>query len=136
MGPRGGDELNLVLRGRDYGWPKIGYGEEYSGEPIHEKTQAPGLEQPVYYWDPVISPSSLLIYSGRLFTEWKGNFLIGALSRECLVRLVLRDDRVIGEERLLTDRDERIREVVEDRDGALWLLTDEHDGKLLKLTPG
>jgi glucose/arabinose dehydrogenase len=134
MGPRGGDELNLIERGKDYGWPTIGYGEEYSGERIHEKTQAQGLEQPVYYWDPVISPGALTIYSGDLFPEWKGNFLIAGLSSEALVRLALKDDRVVGEERLLADRGDRIREVVQGPEGALYLLTD--DGKLLKLTPG
>lgn len=133
MGPRGGDELNLVERGKDYGWPTIGYGEEYSGEPIHEKTQAPGLEQPVYYWDPVISPGALTIYSGDLFREWKGNFLVAGLSSQALIRLVLDNDRVVGEERLLTDRGDRIREVVEGPEGAVYLLTDE--GDLLKLTP-
>jgi aldose sugar dehydrogenase len=135
MGPRGGDELNLIERGKDYGWPTIGYGEEYSGLPIHEKSQQKGLEQPVYYWDPVISPSGLTIYSGDLFPEWKGNFFIGGLSSEALVRLVLRDDRVVGEERLLTDLDERIRDVVQGPDGALYLLTDDDDGKLLRVTP-
>jgi aldose sugar dehydrogenase len=135
MGPRGGDELNLIERGKDYGWPTIGYGEEYSGEPIHERTRGEGLEQPVYYWDPVISPSGLTIYSGDLFPEWKGDFLIGGLSSKALVRLVLEKDRVVGEERLLMDREARIREVVEGPDGALYLLTDEDDGELLKLTP-
>ena len=135
MGPRGGDELNLIGRGKDYGWPTIGYGEEYSGKRIHEATQLPGLEQPVYYWDPVISPSSLTIYSGRLSAEWKGSFFIGGLSRKVLVRLVLENDRVVGEERLLGEREERIREVVEGPEGALYLLTDESAGKLLKLTP-
>jgi aldose sugar dehydrogenase len=135
MGPRGGDELNLVERGKDYGWPTIGYGEEYSGKPIHKTTQAPGMEQPVYYWDPVISPSGLTIYSGDLFAEWKGNFLIGGLSSQALVRLVVEDDRVVGEERLLTDLGARIREVVQGPDGALYLLTDAGNGKLLKLTP-
>jgi glucose/arabinose dehydrogenase len=135
MGPRGGDELNLVLKGKDYGWPTIGYGEEYSGEPIHQATQAPGLEQPVYYWDPVISPGALTIYTGELFPEWKGNFFIAGLSSEALVRLTLKDDRVVGEERLLADRGERIREVVQGPDGALYLLTDGSNGKLLKLTP-
>ena len=133
MGPRGGDELNLVMAGKDYGWPKIGYGEEYSGERIHETTQAPGLEQPVYYWDPVISPGALAIYSGDLFKEWKGNVLIAGLSSKALIRLVLKGDRVVGEERLLTDRDERMREVVQGPDGALYLLTD--GGELLKLAP-
>jgi len=133
MGPRGGDELNLVERGKDYGWPTIGYGEEYSGEPIHRSTQAPGLEQPVYYWDPVISPGALAIYSGDLFPEWKGNFLIAGLSSQALIRLELEGDRVVGEERLLTDRGARVREVVEGPDGAVVLLTD--DGDLLELRP-
>lgn len=135
MGPRGGDELNRVERGKDYGWPTIGYGEEYSGEPIHQTTQAPGLEQPVYYWDPVISPGALTIYSGALFPEWKGSFFVAGLSSRALVRLVLKDDRVVGEERLLADRGDRIREVTQGPDGALYLLTDGSNGKLLKLTP-
>jgi aldose sugar dehydrogenase len=136
MGPRGGDELNLVQKGKDYGWPTIGYGEEYSGKPIHARTQAPGMEQPVYYWDPVISPCGMLFYSGSLFPEWKDNVFIGGLSSQALVRLVLKGDRVVGEERLLTDLGSRIREVVQGPDGALYVLTDEDDGKLLKLTPG
>jgi glucose/arabinose dehydrogenase len=135
MGPRGGDELNLVERAKDYGWPTIGYGEEYSGAPIHKTTQAPGMEQPVYYWDPVISPSGMAFYSGKLFPEWRGNFFIGGLSSKALVRLVLREDRVIGEERLLTDLNARIREVVQGPDGALYLLTDAENGQLLKVTP-
>lgn len=136
MGPRGGDELNLVERGKDYGWPTIGYGEEYSGASIHEATQAPGLEQPVYYWDPVISPGALTIYSGELFPEWRGNFLIAGLSSKALIRLALKDDRVVGEERLLTDRTTRMREVVQGPDGAVYLLTDGGSAKILKLTPG
>lgn len=135
MGPRGGDELNLVERAKDYGWPVIGYGEEYSGSSIHETTQAPGMEQPVYYWDPVISPSGLTIYSGALFPEWKGDFFIGGLSSKSLVRLELENDRVVGEERLLSDRDARIREVVEGPDGALYVLTDDSDGELLRIAP-
>lgn len=135
MGPRGGDELNLVERGKDYGWPTIGYGEEYSGERIHRSTQARGMEQPVYYWDPVIAPSGLTIYSGTLFPEWRGDFLIGGLASTALVRLVVRGDRVVGEERLLTDRGERIREVVQGPDGAIYLLTDHENGRLLKITP-
>jgi glucose/arabinose dehydrogenase len=136
MGPQGGDELNLVAKGKDYGWPTIGYGEEYSGAKIHESTQAPGLEQPVYYWDPVISPSGMVIYSGAAFPEWKGNIFIGSLSKKALVRLVVDNDRVVGEEHLLTeDVDERIRDVVEGPDGALYVLTDERNGKLLALRP-
>ena len=135
MGPRGGDELNLIQRGKDYGWPSIGYGEEYSGQPIHKTTQAPGMEQPAYYWDPVIAPSSLTIYSGKRFPEWGGNLLIGGLASEALIRLVIRGDRVVGEERLLTDRHERIRDVAEDSEGTIYLLTDDENGRLLKLTP-
>jgi glucose/arabinose dehydrogenase len=136
MGPRGGDELNLIERGKDYGWPTIGYGEEYSGARIHASTTGPGMEQPVYYWDPVISPSGMVIYSGDLFPGWKGNVLVGALSDRALVRLVLEGGRVVGEERLLTSLRARIREVVQGPDGALYLLTDDSDGKLLRVTPG
>jgi glucose/arabinose dehydrogenase len=135
MGPRGGDELNLVEAGKDYGWPTIGYGEEYSGDRIHETTQAPGLEQPVYYWDPVISPSGMTIYDGDLIPEWRGNFFIGGLSVRALVRLVVKDDRVVGEEWLLRDLKQRIREVVQGPDGALYVLTDDEDGRLLRIAP-
>ncbi len=135
MGPRGGDELNLVAPGKDYGWPTIGYGEEYSGRPVGKGiTQAPGMEQPVYYWDPVIAPSGMAIHSGKLIPEWRGNVFIGGLVSQALVRLVMKDDRVVGEERLLTDRNERFRDVVEGPDGALWLLTDD-SGKLLRVAP-
>jgi glucose/arabinose dehydrogenase len=135
MGPRGGDELNLVERGKDYGWPTIGYGEEYSGGTIHKTTQAPGMEQPVYYWDPVISPGALMIYSGDLFPEWKGNFFIAGLSSKALIRLVLENDRVIGEERLLASRGTRIRDVVQGPDGSVYVLTDGGGAKVWKLTP-
>jgi glucose/arabinose dehydrogenase len=135
-GPKGGDELNLVKKGHDYGWPTITYGEEYSGKPIGASlTQAPGMEQPVYYWDPVIAPSGVTIASGKLFPEWRGNVLTGGLAGQALVRLVLVDDKVIGEERLLTERKERIRDVVEGPDGAIWLLTDGAKGKLLRVVP-
>jgi glucose/arabinose dehydrogenase len=135
MGPRGGDELNLIEAGKNYGWPVIGYGEEYSGARIHETTQAPGMDQPVYYWDPVISPGALTIYSGDLIPEWRGNFFIAGLSSRALVRLVVDHDRVRGEERLLTDRNTRIREVVQGPEGALYVLTDDADGQLLQLRP-
>jgi glucose/arabinose dehydrogenase len=135
-GPQGGDELNLIQKGHDYGWPSITYGEEYSGKPISESaTQAKGMEQPVYYWDPVIAPSGMVFHSGRMFPEFKGNILIGGLRSTALVRLVLKADKVVGEERLLTDRKQRIRDVVEGPDGALYLLTDDANGKLLKVTP-
>ena len=135
-GPKGGDELNLVARGKDYGWPTIGYGEEYSGKPIGRSlTTTPGMEQPVYYWDPVIAPSGLVIVSGKLFPQWRGNMLTGGLASKSLVRLVMRDDKVVGEERLLADRKDRIRDVVEAPDGAIWLLTDADNGKLLRIVP-
>ncbi|OJH37251.1 PQQ-dependent sugar dehydrogenase [Cystobacter ferrugineus] len=135
MGPKGGDELNRPEAGKDYGWPTIGYGEEYSGAPIHQSPQAPGMEQPMYYWDPVIAPSGMTIYTGDLFPEWKNNVFIGGLASQALVRLMMRNDLVVGEERLLTERKERIREVVQGPEGALYLLTDATNGKLLKLTP-
>ena len=135
-GPAGGDELNLIARGKDYGWPTIGYGEEYSGKPINEnRTQAPDMEQPVYYWDPVIGPSGMVFHSGKGAPEFKGNAFIGGLRVQSLVRLVLQNDRVVGEERLLTDRKERVRDVIEGPAGALYLLTDSPEGKLLKVTP-
>jgi len=136
MGPRGGDEINLIVKGKNYGWPVIGYGEEYSGQPIHKTTQQDGMEQPVYYWDPVISPGALAIYSGDLFPEWKGNLFVAGLSSKALIRLTLDNDRVTGEERLLTDRQDRIRDVTQGPDGALYVLTDGDNGKLLKITPG
>ncbi|RKH91457.1 PQQ-dependent sugar dehydrogenase [Corallococcus sp. AB045] len=135
MGPQGGDEVNRPEAGKDYGWPTIGYGEEYSGAPIHQSTQAPGMEQPVYYWDPVIAPSGMTIYSGTLFPEWKNDMFIGGLAAKALVRLMVRNDRVVGEEHLLKDLDSRIREVVQGPDGALYLLTDATNGKVLKVTP-
>ena len=135
MGPQGGDELNLVQRGADYGWPTVGYGEEYSGKPIHETTRLEGTTQPVYYWDPVISPSGMTIYSGRLVPEWEGDVFIGGLSSTNVVRLVMENDRVVGEERLLRENGERIREVVEGPDGALYLATDDADGRILRLAP-
>ncbi|RKH52970.1 PQQ-dependent sugar dehydrogenase [Corallococcus sp. AB050B] len=135
MGPQGGDELNRPEAGKDYGWPTIGYGEEYSGAPIHQSTQAPGMEQPVYYWDPVIAPSGMTIYSGTLFPEWKDDMFVGALAGQALVRLMVRNDRVVGEEHLLKNLNARIREVVQGPEGALYLLTDATNGKVLKVTP-
>ena len=136
MGPRGGDELNRPEAGKDYGWPTIGYGEEYSGKPVGRGiTQAPGMEQPVYYWDPVIAPSGMAIYGGIAVPEWRGNIFIGGLASTALVRLVMKGDRVVGEERLLTSRGDRIRDVVEGPDGALYLLTDDAEGKILRVAP-
>jgi glucose/arabinose dehydrogenase len=135
VGPFGGDELNKIEPGRNYGWPVISYGMEYSRKQVGEGTQKAGLTQPVYYWDPVISPSSVAFYSGDLFPQWKGNALVTSLSQTHLVRLVLDGDKVVGEERLLADRKERLRLVKQAPDGALWVLTDGGKGKLLRVTP-
>ncbi len=135
-GPQGGDELNQIQMGRDYGWPTISYGEEYSGKPINDNaSQAPGMEQPQYYWDPVIGPSGMIFHSGKGAPEFKGNIFVGGLRVQSLVRLVMNGDRVVGEQRLLTDRKERIRDVIEGPAGEMYLLTDAVDGKLLKVTP-
>ena len=135
-GPRGGDELNLVRAGKNYGWPVIGYGEEYSGAQVGQGiTQQAGMEQPVYYWDPVIAPSGMAFYEGDLFPAWKGSLFIGALRQKHLVRLSLRGDKVVGEERLLTEVGERIRAVIPGPDGALYLLTDADRGRVLKVVP-
>jgi glucose/arabinose dehydrogenase len=137
MGARGGDELNLIEKGRNYGWPLIAYGEEYSGLSIGDgATARDGLTQPVYYWDPVIAPSGAQWYSGDLFPAWKGQLLVGSLRDRKLVRLVIENQRVVGEEWLLADRGKRVRDVRQDAAGALYLVTDEEDGELWKLTPG
>jgi glucose/arabinose dehydrogenase len=134
-GARGGDEVNTPKAGKDYGWPTITYGEEYSGKPIGDGiTQHEGMEQPIYYWDPVIAPSGLAFYNGSLFPAWKGSLFVGGL-KGYLVRLTLKDKKVVGEERLLSELNYRIRDVVVGPDGALYLVTDEDDGRVLKLTP-
>jgi len=140
-GTRGGDELNLIQRGKNYGWPLQAYGEEYSGKlPISSAigeaspTRA-GMEQPVYYWDPVIAPSGAQFYSGNAFPAWKGSLFIGALKEMRLVRLVFANNRVIGEEHLLTDRKQRIRDVKQGPDGLLYVVTDQDAGELLKIVP-
>ena len=136
MGARGGDELNLIERGKNYGWPTIAYGQEYSGRPIGEgATARAGLEQPVYYWDPVIAPSGAEWYTGQAFPAWRGNLFTGALRDKALVRLVFDGSRVVGEERLLSDRGQRIRDVRQGPDGALYVVTDSRDGELWKISP-
>ncbi len=135
-GAQGGDELNKIEKGKNYGWPIIAYGEEYSGQPIGEGlTARPGLEQPVYYWDPVIAPSGAVFYRGGAFPEWRGNLFVGALRDTRLVRLVLENDRVTGEEHLLVERGKRIRDVAEGPDGFLYVVTDEQDGELWRIAP-
>ena len=135
-GTRGGDEVNVAKKGKDYGWPTIAYGIEYRGGPITGGIQAQqGMEQPVYYWDPNIAPSGMTFYTGDAFPEWKGSLFIGGLAGQALVRLTVEGERVTGEERLLTDRKERFRDVVQGPDGALYLLTDSAKGRILKIAP-
>ena len=134
-GARGGDELNLTRPGRNYGWPVITWGIDYSGAKIGEGTAKAGLEQPVYYWTPSIAVSGLTFYTGDLFPEWKGNAFVGALNGAHLHRLVFEGGEVIAHERLLTDRADRIRDVQQGPNGALWVLTDERRGQVLRLTP-
>ena len=138
-GTRGGDEINIVRGGKDYGWPTIAYGIEYRGGTITGGvTQKDGMEQPIYYWDPVIAPSGMLFYTGDLFPAWKGSLFIGGLVTKTLVRLDIDGERVTGEERLLTDLQpeaERIRDVRQGPDGAIYLATDNAKGRILKLVP-
>jgi glucose/arabinose dehydrogenase len=134
-GARGGDEVNVPLAGRNYGWPVITYGRDYSGLRIGEGTAKAGMEQPIYYWDPSIAPSGMAFYTGNLFPEWAGNLFVGALRGQALHRLVLSGERVVGEEVLLRDLGERIRDVRSGPDGALWLLTDNPAGRVLRLVP-
>lgn len=135
-GTRGGDELNVVRKGLDYGWPTIAYGIEYRGGPITGGIQQKqGMEQPRYYWDPVIGPSGMVFYTGSLFPAWKGNLFVGGHATNDLVRLEMSGEKVVGEERLLKERDERIRDVRQGPDGALYVLTDAANGRLLKIVP-
>ncbi len=131
-GPKGGDELNRVRAGANYGWPTISYGLEYSGEPIGGGIQQrEGLEQPVYYWDPVVSPSGMTFYTGSRLAGWQNNLFIGALSGQHLVRLVIDNNRVVSEERLLAGENQRFRDVTQGADGALYTVTDQ--GRLYRL---
>lgn len=140
-GPKGGDELNRIVAGANYGWPVISYGVNYDGSPVGEgMTRALDMQQPVYYWDPVIAPGGMTFYSGDAFPEWQGNLLVGALNPGGLVRLALAPDtaagemRVVGEERFLVGEG-RIRDVEEAPDGTLLLLVDAADGAVLRVAP-
>ncbi|MCM0611241.1 PQQ-dependent sugar dehydrogenase [Marinobacter sediminum] len=134
-GPRGGDEINILRAGTNYGWPEITYGIDYSGLPITLDTRKEGMAQPLHYWDPSIAPSGMAFYTGSLIPEWQGDLFVGALKLRKLVRLRITDDIVREEEDLLTDFGERIRDVRMGPDGALWLLTDASNGKVHRLVP-
>jgi glucose/arabinose dehydrogenase len=134
-GPRGGDEVNIIGKGKNYGWPVIGYGIDYSGATIHETAAKDGMEQPVKYWVPSIAPSGMTFYNGKLFPKWNGSLFTGALAGKMLVRLQLNGNSVTGEERLLQNLYERIRDVRQGPDGALWLLTDNTAGRILRVSP-
>jgi aldose sugar dehydrogenase len=138
-GTRGGDEINISRKGKDYGWPTIAYGIEYQGGPITGGiTAKEGMEQPVYYWDPVIAPSGMFFYTGDLFPQWKGSLFIGGLATTNIVRLDVDGEKITGEERLLKDlqpKAERIRDVVQGPEGAIYAITDNAQGRILKLVP-
>ncbi|MDW3096115.1 MAG: PQQ-dependent sugar dehydrogenase [Gammaproteobacteria bacterium] len=133
-GPRGGDEVNKLKPGANYGWPAITYGIDYSGEIISDKTHSHGMEQPIVYWDPSIAPSGMAFYTGNQFPQWKGNLFIGALVSKHLRRIVMKGDKIIKQE-ILLEGTARIRDVRNGPDGYLYILTDEKNGKLLRLEP-
>lgn len=134
-GARGGDEVNTPKAGLNYGWPVISYGVDYSGTKIGEGTAKPGMEQPLFYWDPSIAPSGAAFYTGAVWPAWKNSFVVGALAGSQLARLSTDGEKVTGEERLLTDIGARIRDVRQGPDGFIYLVTDEDDGKVLRVRP-
>jgi aldose sugar dehydrogenase len=140
-GPQGGDEINIVRAGKDYGWPDVSYGRQYDARQADGRKNVPvgngrqsmkGVEEPIYYWDPDIGPSGMMFYTGDLFPEWKGNLFVGALPAQYLSRLVINGERVVAEERLLTQVKQRIRDVRQGPDGAIYVLAGP---SLLRLTP-
>jgi glucose/arabinose dehydrogenase len=134
-GPRGGDEVNVIQGGNDYGWPKVTYGIAYSGFPITDKTTMDGVTDPLHYWDPSIAPSGMAFYTGDLFPDWRGDLFVGALKLQKLVRLRFDGHNLVEEEDLLLNLGERIRDVRMGPDGALWLLTDAGNGKVFRVVP-
>lgn len=133
FGPRGGDELNLIKAGANYGWPVITYGLEYSGEKIGSPPiqQKEGMEQPVYYWDPVLSPSGMTFYTGDRIPQWKNNLFLAGLNSMHIARIVLKDNKVVGEERILDNENQRFRDITQGKDGALYAITQQ--GRLYKI---
>ena len=134
-GARGGDEVNIPQKGKNYGWPIISYGVDYSGAKLGEGTKKAGLEQPVYYWDPSIAPSGMAFYTGDKFPAWRGSVLVGALAGKLVSRLETNGNRVTGEERMLQQLGERIRDVRQGPDGFVYLLTDSRNGRILRMKP-
>jgi len=134
-GAMGGDEINRTLPGRNYGWPVITWGIDYNGSKIGEGTAKPGMEQPLHYWTPSIAPSGMAFYTGDAFPQWRGNLFVGSLKFGFLDRITLDGERVVGEQRLLADQHERIRDVRQGPDGNLYVLTDELNGRLLRIRP-
>ena len=134
-GPRGGDEINILNAGTNYGWPEITYGIGYSGLPITLDTKREGMAQPLHYWDPSIAPSGMAFYTGAEFPKWQGSLFVGALKLRKLVRLEIENGKVVSEEDLLTSLKERIRDVRTGPDGTLWLLTDSPQGKVYRVVP-
>jgi len=134
-GPRGGDEINIIRAGNNYGWPKVTYGIDYSGATITDRTTMEGVTDPLHYWDPSIAPSGMAFYTGEAFPQWSGDLFVGALKMQKLVRLSIENEKVTEEEDLLEDLGERIRDVRMGPDGALWLLTDSSEGKVYRVVP-
>ncbi len=135
-GAKGGDEINKTLAGKNYGWPVITWGVDYSGLPIGEGRTKPGMEQPLHYWDPSIAPSGMVFYTGDAFKSWKGSVLIGALKLQYLSRLTLEGDKVVAETKLLEDMEERVRDVEQGPDGLIYVAFDNADGRIVRLSPG
>jgi len=133
-GPLGGDKISIIKPGGNYGWPNVSYGRRYNGDLLAGKglTQKPGVEQPVYFWYPDIAPCGMIFYTGDMFPEWKGNLLIGGMGAKALIRLVLDGDKIVAEEHLLTEMNQRVREVQQGPDGAIYILTD--DGRLSRVS--
>ncbi|MEN9265856.1 MAG: PQQ-dependent sugar dehydrogenase, partial [Thermostichales cyanobacterium BF4_bins_65] len=135
-GPRGGDEINIIQAGANYGWPLVSFGVEYSGEPVGQGlTHLPGITPPIWHWTPSIAPSGMAFYTGDVFPQWRGSLLVGALAGQHLARLELNGDQVVREERLLQGSVGRIRDVRQSPEGFIYLLTDSDNGQVLRLEP-